>query len=111
MGTRGSGEAGAKALRDAGCDVVSVGKLHFRESTPDNGFTEERLPMHILDGRGGVHMLLRGLDAEPENTGQWELYASRSGIGEAPYQAYDRKITADAVRWLKSNAKKWRCTK
>ncbi len=89
-------------LRDAGHPVVSVGKLHFRESTPANGFSDELLPMHILNGKGGVHMLLRGMDAEPSNRGQWDLYASRSGIGEAPYQPYDRKISEAAVSWLKT---------
>ncbi len=87
-------------LRDAGHPVVSVGKLHFRESTSANGFSEEILPMHILNGKGGVHMLLRGLDAEPSNRGQWDLYARRSGVGEAPYQPYDRNISDAAVDWL-----------
>lgn len=89
-------------LRDAGHPVVSIGKLHFRENTPANGFSEEVLPMHILEGKGGVHMLLRGADAEPPNRGQWDIYATRSGIGEAPYQPFDRKITAAAVDWLKT---------
>ncbi|MGI9476779.1 MAG: sulfatase-like hydrolase/transferase [Hyphomicrobiaceae bacterium] len=89
-------------LRDAGHPVVSVGKLHFRENTPANGFSEEIHPMHILDGKGGVHMLLRGVDAEPHNRAQWDLYATRSGIGEAPYQPFDRKISAAAIEWLKT---------
>ncbi|MGI9523679.1 MAG: sulfatase-like hydrolase/transferase [Hyphomicrobiaceae bacterium] len=88
-------------LRETGHPVVSVGKLHFRESTPANGFSEEILPMHILNGKGGVHMLLRGLDDEPPNRAQWDLYASRSGLGEAPYQPFDRKITEAAVDWLR----------
>jgi choline-sulfatase len=46
-------------LRDAGHDVVSVGKLHFRSSEDDNGFSREIAPMHILNGKGGVSMLLR----------------------------------------------------
>ena len=43
--------------------------------------------MHILGGKGGVHMLLRGYDDEHPNRGQWELYMERSGIGTAPYRA------------------------
>lgn len=87
-------------LREAGHEVVSIGKLHFRESTPDNGFTQEILPMHILDGKGGVHMLLRAVDREPVNVGQWNLYIDRSGIGTAPYQAFDEKVTEAAIDWL-----------
>lgn len=88
-------------IRDQGHDVVSVGKLHFRATEDDNGFSEERLPMHILNGRGGVHMLLRGFDREPKATGQWELYVEESGIGNAHYQDFDENITASAIEWLR----------
>jgi len=44
-------------LRAQGHEVTSIGKLHFRATDDDNGFTEELLPMHILDGKGGTHML------------------------------------------------------
>ena len=90
-------------LRDQGHDVVSFGKLHFRSSADDNGFTQERLAMHILNGKGGTHMLLRGFDDEHVNKGQWEMYRDRTGIGTAPYQAFDQQITADAIDWLKEH--------
>ena len=90
-----------RRIRDAGHEVVSVGKLHFRSSEDDNGFSRELLPMHILNGRGGVHMLLRGFDREPEATGQWELYMEDSGIGTAHYQDFDEKITEAAIDWLR----------
>jgi choline-sulfatase len=92
-------------LRARGHAVVSFGKLHFRSSDDDNGFTEERLAMHILNGKGGTHMLLRGFDDEHVNKGQWEMYRDRTGIGTAPYQAFDQKITADAVAWLKEHGR------
>lgn len=87
-------------LRASGHAVVSFGKLHFRSSDDDNGFTQERLAMHILNGKGGTHMLLRGFDDEHVNKGQWEMYRDRTGIGTAPYQAFDQKITDDAIAWL-----------
>lgn len=89
-----------RRLRDQGHEVVSVGKLHFQGAGNDNGFSEERHAMHILDGRGGVHMLLRGFDDERVNRGQFDLYMERSGIGAAPYQPYDQKITESAIDWL-----------
>ena len=91
-------------LRDGGHDVVAVGKLHFRSSEDDNGFSREIAPMHILNGKGGVSMLLRWSGDEPVNRGQWELYFDQSGIGETAYQAYDRTITAEAVGWLEQAA-------
>lgn len=90
--------------RAEGHDVVSIGKLHFRSSEDDNGFSEEILPMHILDGKGAAVHLLRGSDDEPGNPGQWELYAERSGIGETEYQRFDEKIAERACQWLSEHA-------
>jgi choline-sulfatase len=88
-------------LRGAGADVVSVGKLHFRSSEDDNGFTQELAPMHILNAKGGVSMLLRWSDEEPVNRGQWELYLEQSGSGTSHYQDYDLEISRLAIEWLK----------
>ncbi len=95
-----------RRIRDQGHEVVSIGKLHFRATEDDNGFSEELLPMHILGGKGGVHMLLRGYDDEHVNRGQWELYLERSGIGTAPYQGFDRRITETAIDWLRRHRAK-----
>jgi choline-sulfatase len=98
-------------LRHAGQDVVAVGKLHFRSSEDDNGFSQEIAPMHILNGKGGVSMLLRWSGEEPVNKGQWELYFEKSGIGDTAYQRYDREITDNAIAWLEraaaSSVKPW----
>src|SRR5918996_1367340 len=90
-------------LRAQGHHVASIGKLHFRSTEDDNGFSEELLPMHILDGKGGIQMLLRGFDDERVNPGQFELYMQRSGIGTAPYQSFDAKITEAAKAWLEEH--------
>jgi choline-sulfatase len=99
-------------LRGQGHHVTAIGKLHYRSSEDDNGFTEEILPMHLHEGKGAIRNLLRGFDAEPASTdsGRWKLYAERSGIGETHYQEYDRKITAKTIDWLrarKRDAKPW----
>ena len=91
-------------LRDAGADVASVGKLHFRSTEDDNGFSEELAPMHILNAKGGVSMLLRWSDEEPVNHGQWELYLEQSGPGSTHYQEYDLEISRLAIDWLKTHA-------
>ena len=91
-------------LRNAGHDVVSVGKLHFRTSDDDNGFSQELAPMHILNAKGGVSMLLRWSDEEPINRGQWELYLEQSGPGSSHYQEYDAEISRLAMDWLKRHA-------
>ena len=87
-------------LRDMGGRAVSVGKLHFRSSDDDNGFDEEIAPMHIIGGIGALTHLLRYNGQQPPTPGQWDLYWQNSGIGETPYQAYDREITRLAIQWL-----------
>jgi choline-sulfatase len=96
-----------RRLRDQGYTVSSIGKLHYRSSEDDNGFTQEILPMHMQDGRGAVKGLLRGYDAEqPKESGVvWQLYADRATVGETHYQEYDRQITAEAVTWLREHAR------
>ena len=93
-------------LREAGHDCVAIGKLHFRSSDDDNGFSEEIVPMHILGAKGGLSMLLRWCGEEPVNVGQWEMYAEKSGQGSTTYQAYDRDITGRAVDWLEARARR-----
>jgi choline-sulfatase len=90
-------------LKAQGYETVSIGKLHYRSTDDDNGFTQELAPMHIVDD-GHLTGLLRWSDDQPEMPGQWELYWEKSGIGETEYQEYDRKITALAKKWLKEEA-------
>ena len=95
----GQHESWMHRLRDRGHTVVSVGKLHFRSSRDDNGFSEEILPMHLAnDGQGWPQGLLRnplpGFEAAKE-------LARDAGPGESSYTAYDREIAAAACAWLR----------
>lgn len=94
-------------LRDQGHTVTAVGKLHYRSSKDDNGFTEEIVPMHLHEGKGAIKNLLRGYDAEPpkDDGSFWKLYVERSGVGTTHYQDYDRDITRNAVAWLEKHAR------
>ena len=94
------------ALRDAGHRVVSIGKLHFRgRAGDDHGFSEEIVPMHIIDGIGDVKGLVR--DNIPKRKGGDKM-AKRAGPGESPYTVYDRDIASRAQIWLHEEAPKWR---
>lgn len=93
-------------LRDAGHTVSSIGKLHFRSGTDDNGFTEERLPMYLAnEGRGWPQGLLR--NPLPSFEDAREL-AAECGPGETSYTDYDRRITSAACHWLKHEGRKRR---
>ncbi len=79
--------------------VVSIGKLHYRDSGDPNGFEPEILPLHVVDGVGWMTALLRrdppiGSDV---NAG----FARDVGAGETAYTQYDRDICAAACDWLR----------
>ncbi len=95
-------------LRERGHEVVSIGKLHFRGASDgnqrdDHGFTEEILPMHIVDAIGDVKGLIR--ENIPKRKGG-EKMAKLAGPGESPYTVYDREIASRAQIWLHEAAKK-----
>ena len=89
-------------LIEAGHDVVSVGKLHYRDANDNNGFNQEILPLHILKGRGDALGLLRH-DLRPRKS--CNSLARDAGRGESSYTTYDRKITAAACDWLRDAAR------
>ncbi|HVF65728.1 MAG TPA: sulfatase-like hydrolase/transferase [Casimicrobiaceae bacterium] len=90
------------ALREAGHRVVSIGKLHFRgRPGDDHGFSEEIVPMHVIEGIGDVKGQVR--DDIPVRKGG-EKMASYAGPGESSYTVYDRDIAARAQIWLHEEA-------
>ena len=95
-----------RRIRNQGHTCVSIGKLHFRSTEDDNGFSKELAPMHIVDGVGQLVMLLRWSDSEPQQNGQWQMYSTQSGIGGSDYQDYDKEISRLAIEWLKNEAEK-----
>ncbi len=92
-------------LRDRGHEVVSIGKLHFRgRPGDDHGFSQEIVPMHVIDdGNGDIKGLVR--DDIPVRKGG-EKMARLAGPGESPYTVYDRDIAARAQVWLREAAKR-----
>jgi choline-sulfatase len=91
------------ALRDAGHEVVSIGKLHFRGLPPDDhGFSEEKLAMHVVDGKGDLLALIRDETMQPRQ-GAAKMSAT-AGPGESDYTRYDRDITAAAQVFLCARA-------
>jgi len=86
------------ALRAAGRRVVSIGKLHFRgQPQDDHGFTQEIVPMHVVEGIGDVKGLVR--DNIPMRKGGDKM-AKYAGPGESTYTVYDRDIASRAQIWL-----------
>ncbi len=87
-------------LKAQGYRVDSIGKLHFRTTEDDNGFTEEIDPLHVVDGLGDVLGCIR------ENP---PLRDHRPGIigagpGESTYLDYDVRNADSACAWLRQHA-------
>lgn len=93
-------------LRDRGHQTVSIGKLHFRSADDDNGFSEEQIGMHIIDGEGDLLGLIRDEDM-PKRGGAYKM-ARMAGAGESMYTTYDRDITARAQVWLRETAQEYK---
>ena len=85
-------------VRDAGHDMVSIGKLHYRGADDDNGMSEVRHPIWIVDGIGDTHGLLRR-DKRVREVAR-EL-AEEAGRGWSPYTRYDTRVADATVRWLR----------
>ncbi|MEM7443246.1 MAG: sulfatase-like hydrolase/transferase [Pseudomonadota bacterium] len=93
----GTPKSWAHILRDAGRDVVSIGKLHYRDAQMDTGFTEQILPMHVEDGRGDIAGSIR---APLPVRHQSRRLADNLGPGESSYTRYDRAVRDAASNWL-----------
>lgn len=97
----GSAPTWGHRLREQGHAVTSIGKLHFRRTEDDNGFDEEILPMHVVDGVGMVAGLLR---KDPRPGRATLKLAEEAGRGDSSYQRYDEAITDAAAAWIRSRA-------
>jgi choline-sulfatase len=93
-------------LMEQGHHVASIGKLHYKDSQPEqNGFNEEILPLHIVNGVGDLLGLIR--DELPRRPGSAKL-GPEAGPGESDYTRYDRSIAEQTVKWLREAASKHR---
>jgi choline-sulfatase len=91
-------------LRELGHHTMSIGKLHFRSDKDDNGFVEEIIPLHVVDGQGDLLGLIRR--PEPAARGGMPDLAKAAGPGESTYANYDRNIRDGAIEWLTTRASK-----
>lgn len=88
-------------LQETGHEAVSVGKLHYRDTSDPTGFSRQILPLHILNGQGDASGLLR--DNPRRAVGQ---LAATAGRGDSTYLQYDRDIRDAAIEWLRQAATK-----
>jgi choline-sulfatase len=81
--------------------VTTVGKLHYRRADDPSGFSDQRVPLHVVDGTGDLYGLLRG-DMPPRPQSLRHVIEARAG--ESEYVRYDRAIADTAAQWLREEA-------
>lgn len=92
----------AHAVRDAGIDCVSFGKLHFRNGQDDTGFSRQIEPIHVPGGAGWVRGLLRKPLCDYTPTAEM---AEQIGAGNTDYQEFDRRVANATCDWLSDHAR------
>jgi choline-sulfatase len=97
----GSVPSWAHRVRAAGHCATSIGKLHFRATQDDNGFSEEIMPLHVVAGIGDPSGMIRR--PLPVRKAALNL-AKDAGRGDSDYQRYDDAITTAADEWLRAQA-------
>jgi len=81
--------------------AVSIGKLHYRDTSDSNGFEQEIIPMHIINGEGLLFTICRN----PMPTlKKFSKLIENSGVGESTYLQYDHNITEKSIAWLENEA-------
>lgn len=99
---RGTPPSWGHRLHQTGHRCDSIGKLHYRGSDDPNGFDNEILPLHVLNGEGDIQGMLRRPPPTRDSTRQ---LAGDAGPGESTYLRYDRSIREEAIHWLKDAAR------
>lgn len=88
-------------LKEAGIDVTTIGKLHFKDDS-EHTFPGQRIPMNITDGLGDPLTACRTLTGGKSNISINQI--KTAGVGEADYIKYDKRIARDAAEYLKTEA-------
>ncbi|WP_310831429.1 sulfatase-like hydrolase/transferase [Paenibacillus pedocola] len=90
-------------LTEQGVPVTTIGKLHYRNTTDDTGFPDQRLPMHVSNGVGDLYTLVREAGIPIKETVPRKLILG-AGPGESAYTKFDRAVTSRAVSYLREEA-------
>ena len=96
----GSVKSWGHRLEESGYQVDSIGKLHFRSSADDNGFTHEIEPLHVVEGIGEPASGIRDGSLVRDS----RIGIDEAGPGPSSYQGYDIRNRDNAIRWLQDHA-------
>lgn len=98
----GSRPSWGHRLTENGRRVITIGKLHFRDSEDPTGFPDQRLPLHVKNRVGDMYSLLR---EERVRKKAFREHILQAGPGEPSYIGYDRSVSKAAERFFHEEAK------
>ena len=81
--------------------MTTIGKLHFKSDTPDTGFPDQRIPLHIKDGVGDIYGAIR--DKEISRP-QFRKALEDAHFGESDYTRFDREVSRRAEEFLEEHS-------
>jgi choline-sulfatase len=87
-------------LQDNDVPVISIGKLHYRNTEDPTGFDEQVVPMHVREGVGS----LPGSVRDPLPVQGAKALAREIGGGPTSYSNYDLDIVEKSCHWLENVA-------
>lgn len=88
-------------LNEMGIPVTTVGKLHYKNDSPETGFTDQRIPLNIKNGIGDVYGAIR--DREITRY-QFRDALLTAGAGTSDYIVYDQEVARRAADYLRTEA-------
>ncbi len=96
----GNPDGWSHRLSSQGHQVTTIGKLHFRSETDDNGIDDSRIAMNVFNEVGDYWGSIRWQTAFQGYKGD----ADDAGPGESHYTRFDRAVTQESVKWLHEDA-------
>ncbi len=94
----GTGGGWGKRLTEEGYNVTTIGKLHYKDDSPESGFPDQRVPLHLKDGVGNLTLCIRGREMLRRNHHK-HLLNAKEGLSD--YNEFDLKVTEKTVEFLK----------
>ena len=86
-------------VAEEGYSVTTIGKLHYKNDSPETGFLDQRIPLNIKNGVGDVYGAIR--DKEITRY-QFRDALLQAGAGDSDYIQYDQEVARRAAEFLKT---------
>lgn len=90
-------------LEEEGYSVTTIGKLHYKNNSPDTGFVDQRIPLNIKNEVGDVYGAIRD---QKITRYQFRDALLGAGAGESDYITYDREVAKRSAEFLKQEGVK-----